>query len=46
MCPANHALLEGILEGSGVAMEAQFEPGEGRCCVVLEPTTERRPIES
>jgi predicted ArsR family transcriptional regulator len=39
ICPANRALLEGILEGAGVSnMEARLEPGDGRCCVVIAPT--------
>lgn len=38
ICPANLALVEGILEGSGVAnMEARRNAGEGRCCVVIVP---------
>ena len=38
ICRANLALLEGILEGAGVStMEARLEPGDDRCCVVIEP---------
>ena len=36
VCAVNTALLDGIVEGvRGSGVVAEFEPGEGRCCVVL-----------
>jgi predicted ArsR family transcriptional regulator len=41
-CPANLALLGGVIEGAGIsAARAVLEPGEGRCCVVVRPAGER-----
>ncbi len=41
ICPANLALLQGVLEGAGVSdMEARLDAGDGRCCVVLQPATD------
>lgn len=38
ICPANLALLQGLVEGAGLSgVEARLEPGDGRCCVVLRP---------
>ncbi len=36
VCPANLALLDGMIEGAGItSLGARMEPGDGRCCVLL-----------
>lgn len=40
VCAMNTALLDGVVEGvHGSGVVAAFEPGEGRCCVVLRRTS-------
>jgi predicted ArsR family transcriptional regulator len=41
-CPANLALLGGMIEGAGIsAARAVLDPGEGRCCVVVRAASEQ-----
>ena len=37
-CQLNLALVEGMLEGSGVAGRAELAPEEGYCCIRLHTT--------
>ena len=41
ICPANQALLDGVLDGARVtSMRTALDPGDGRCCVVLRAADE------
>jgi predicted ArsR family transcriptional regulator len=43
ICPTNLALLDGVLEGAGIStIRTRLEPGEGRCCVLLQADEARR----
>jgi predicted ArsR family transcriptional regulator len=41
VCHANHARLTGLVDGlEADGLQAVYAPAEGRCCVLLRPTTD------
>lgn len=42
VCGGNVALLAGVAEGLGGAVDVALQPAPGRCCVILKSKTKRR----
>jgi predicted ArsR family transcriptional regulator len=44
VCPMNHSMMQGVLEGLGATnLEAVFDPQPGMCCVAFRPTARVEP---